>query len=203
MLKKRVNDLLLLAHKFLSLFEAVRLALDINDGAVMQNAIEDSGGNGDVGKDLVPLREGLIGSEDGGGLLITPGNQLEEQIRALDVHREIPDLINNQHPVPGEDFKPVRQAVLKMGFFGLLNELVVVDVVSGKAVLCRHKAQGGGKVGFAHARRAEEDHVFSIFQEAHGGQFVDRAFINRRLEGEIEVVQGFLNGEAESPEKIV
>ena len=67
LLKKSVHDLLLLAHKFLSLFESVRFALDVNDGAVMQDTIEDSGGNGDVGKDIVPLREGLIGSEDCGG----------------------------------------------------------------------------------------------------------------------------------------
>ena len=115
MKKKRVNDLLLLAHKFLSLFEAVRFALDINDGAVMQNAIQDSGGNRNIGKDLVPLGEGLIGSEDGGGLLIAPGNQLEEKVGALDVHREIANLVNDQHLVSGEDFQPVRQAVLKMG----------------------------------------------------------------------------------------
>ena len=63
----------------------------------------------------------------------------------------------------------------KWAFFELLNELVAVDVVGGEPMLRRHKAQGGGKVGFAHAGRAEEDHVFSVFQKAHGGQFVDLA----------------------------
>ena len=116
MFKKSVHDLLLLTHKFLSLFEAVRFTLDVNDGAVVQNTIQDSGDNGDVGKDLVPLGEGLIGSEDGGGLLIPPGNQLKKQIRALNVHRKIADFVDNQHPVLGKYFKPVRQAVLKMGF---------------------------------------------------------------------------------------
>ena len=60
-----------------------------------------------------------------------------------------------------------------------LNELVAVNAVSGKPVLCRHKTQGGGKVGLAHAGRSEEDHVFSVFQKAHGGQFIDLALINR------------------------
>ena len=64
----------------------------------------------------------------------------EKQICTLNVHREVTDFVNNQHPVSGEDFKPVRQAVLKMGFFELLNELVAVDVVGGKPMLCRHKA---------------------------------------------------------------
>ena len=116
LLKKRVNDLLFLAHKFFAFLEAVRFALDINDGAVMQDAIQDSGGNGDVSKNLVPLGEGFIGSEDGGGLLIAPGNQLEEQICALNVHRKIADFIDNQHSVFGQHFELVRQVVSKMGF---------------------------------------------------------------------------------------
>ena len=41
-------------------FEIVRLVFDIDHGAVMQNAIQDGRGNGDVGKDLVPLGEVLL-----------------------------------------------------------------------------------------------------------------------------------------------
>ena len=78
MLKKSVHDLLLLAHKFFAFLETVRLAFDVNNGAVMQDTVQDGGGDGNIGKDLVPLGEGLIGSEDGGSLLITPGNQLEK-----------------------------------------------------------------------------------------------------------------------------
>ena len=117
LLKKGVDDLLFLAHKFLAFLEAIRFALDVNDSAVMQNTIEDGRGNGDVGKDLIPLGEGLIGSEDGGGLLIPPGNQLEEEISPLNVHREVSNLINNEHFVLGQHFEFVRQTVLEMGFF--------------------------------------------------------------------------------------
>ena len=59
--KKRVHDLLLLAHKFFALLQAIRLALDVDHGTMMQNTVQDSGGNGNVGKDLVPLGEGLVG----------------------------------------------------------------------------------------------------------------------------------------------
>jgi len=48
LLKKSVHDLLFLAHKFLALLQAVRLALDVNDSAVMQYTIQDGGGDGDV-----------------------------------------------------------------------------------------------------------------------------------------------------------
>ncbi len=49
--------MLFLTHKFLAFFQTVRLALDVNDSAVMQDAVQDGGGDGDVGKDLVPLGE--------------------------------------------------------------------------------------------------------------------------------------------------
>ena len=62
LLKKGVNDLLFLAYKFLAFLKTIRFALNVNDSAEMQDTIEDSRGNGDVSKDLVPLGEGLIGS---------------------------------------------------------------------------------------------------------------------------------------------
>jgi hypothetical protein len=60
LLEKSVHDLLFLAHKFFMFFQAVRLTLDVDNGAVMQYLIQDGGGNGNVGKDLVPLGEGLV-----------------------------------------------------------------------------------------------------------------------------------------------
>ena len=72
-----------LAHKFLAFLEAVRLTLDVNNGAVMQDTVQDSGGNGDVGKDLVPLGEGLVGSENGGCLLIASGQQSGNRVSRI------------------------------------------------------------------------------------------------------------------------
>ena len=44
-------------------------------------------------------------------------------------------------------------------------------------MLGRHKAQGGSQMGLAHAGWAEEHHVLRIFQEAHGGQFIDLTLV--------------------------
>ena len=143
MLKKSINDLLFLAHKFLAFFQAIGLALDVDHRTVMQDTVQDGGGNGDVSEDLSPLGEGLVGSKDGGGLLITPGDELEEQVRTLNVHGKIADFINDEHLIPGQDFEFVRQAVFEMGLFQLLDELVAIDIVGGKPVLRGHKAKGG------------------------------------------------------------
>ena len=45
--------LLFLFHEFLPFLQAVALALDVDDGAVVENAVEDRGGDGDVGEDFV------------------------------------------------------------------------------------------------------------------------------------------------------
>ena len=94
--------MLLLFHEFFPFLQAVALALDVNDSAVVENAVEDRGGNGDVGEDLVPLREGLVGGKDGGGLLVPLGDQLKEQVRALDVHGQVANLVNDEQLVAGE-----------------------------------------------------------------------------------------------------
>ena len=85
--------MLFLAHKFLALLQAVRLTLDVDNGTVMQYTIQDGGGDGDVGKDLVPLGESLVGGKNGGRFLIPSGNELEEQVCTLDVHGEVADFV--------------------------------------------------------------------------------------------------------------
>ena len=121
--------MLFLAHKFLAFFQAVGLTFDVDDSAVMQNAIQDSGGDGNVGKDLIPLGEGLVGSKDGRCFLIPSGNELEEQVCSLNIHREIADFVNDEHPVLGQNLELIWQAVLEIDLFELLNELVAIDVV--------------------------------------------------------------------------
>ena len=53
---------------------------------MVQNAVQDSGGNGNVGKNLVPLEEGFVGCKNSGRFLVPSGNELKEQICALNVH---------------------------------------------------------------------------------------------------------------------
>lgn len=101
LLKKSVHDLLLLAHKFLAFFQSIRFALDVDYSAMMQNPVQDGGGDGDIGKYLVPLGEGLVRGKHGGGFLIPSGKELKEQICALNIHGKITDFVNDPHPVLG------------------------------------------------------------------------------------------------------
>ncbi len=88
------------------------------------------------------MGKGLVGREDGGRLLVPSGDKLKKQVGPLNVHGKIADLVNDKHPVLGQDLEPVRQPVLKMGFFELLNELVTVNVVGREPMLCSYDPQG-------------------------------------------------------------
>ena len=114
--QKSVDGLLFLAHEFLASLQAVRLALDADGGAVMRDAIQDGGGNGNAGKDLVPLGEGLVRGKNGRRLLIPSGGQLEGQVCAVDVHREVDDPANDEHPVLGQDLELIQAGGSQNGF---------------------------------------------------------------------------------------
>lgn len=87
--EKSVHDFLFLARKLLAFIQAVGLAFDVDYGAMMQDAIQNGGSNSDVGKDLVPLRESFVGGKNGRSLLIPSGDELKEQVCALNIHEEI------------------------------------------------------------------------------------------------------------------
>ena len=112
LLKESIDNLLPLSHKLLAFLETVGFALDVDDGAVMQDEVKDSGDDGDIRKDLVPLVEDFVGSKNGGGLLTLLGNELKEEIGTLNVYGEIADFVNDEDLIPDEDFELVRQQFL-------------------------------------------------------------------------------------------
>ena len=141
--------MLLLFHEFLPFLQAVALALDVYDSAVVENAVEDRGGDGDVGKDLVPLRKSFVAGKDCGDLLIPPGNELKEQICALNIHGQITNFVNDKQFVFAQSFELVRQPVFKMSLFKLLNQGVTVDVVGGKPMSGGKHAKRRSQMGLA------------------------------------------------------
>lgn len=49
-----------------------------------------------IAEDLTPFRQGLIGGDDHGSLLVPCGDKLEEQTGDVPVDREIPYLIDDE-----------------------------------------------------------------------------------------------------------
>ena len=112
-----VVSLNFLLHILLALLEPEALALDVDDSGVMEYSVKDSGGNGNIGEDLVLLGESLVGGKNGGNPLVTSGDELEKQVSSLNVHRQIANFVNNEHLVLSERLELVRQTVLEMSLF--------------------------------------------------------------------------------------
>lgn len=130
-------DLLIALHP-------VAVALDIDHTAVVQEPVEDSGGDQRVTEELFPLREALIGSDNRAGPLIPPADELKKQMSLLPSDRHIADFIDHDKSVSVIAAAP-------RGAFGVLLELAdelrhgrKVDADAGIAGLDRKRS---GKMG--------------------------------------------------------
>ena len=91
------------------------------------------------------MRNGFGGGEDCRRFLIPPRNELKEKIGSLNIYGEVADLVNDEHPVLGKDFELVGQSVFKMGFLELFNELVIVDAIGRKPMLCSYQPRAAAR----------------------------------------------------------
>jgi len=78
--------------------ETIRVALDVNRCRVMKDPVEDGRGDHRIPEDFVPLREASIRGQDQRPLLISAGDKLKKEMRAMTIDRDVTDLIDDQEP---------------------------------------------------------------------------------------------------------
>jgi site-specific DNA recombinase len=72
-------------------------SLHIDQVAVMQHSVDEGRSHDVIAEDLAPLLEALVGGQHGGGMLIAPIHELEEEHRAGMVDRQVADFIHYEH----------------------------------------------------------------------------------------------------------
>ncbi len=95
----------------LGLLEAIGRAVDVDDLGVVDEAIDERDDTGGVGKDLAPFGEGAVGGDEGGFVLVAPGDDLEEQIGMAVRVGEVTDLVDDQPWGPGIERRRRRRAL--------------------------------------------------------------------------------------------
>jgi len=162
---------------------------------VVQEAVEDGGGGGDVADELAPFFEWTVGGHERRAQLVAAHDDLEEVFAGLG--RELFDA----HVVDDE------QVALEVALHGALVFLVESvlaqvgeDVEDGAveddfAGFDEFVSDGLGDVAFADAGRADEQDVFGAFEEASGGEVVDLPAVDGGVEAEVEGVEGALLSE--------
>lgn len=63
--------------------------------AVVEQPIEDGSGHHLVAEDLVPFLHRPVGADQHAALLVTPGDQLEEQVPGLGFKRQVAQFIDD------------------------------------------------------------------------------------------------------------
>jgi hypothetical protein len=78
----------------LFLSQSIALALNHERVAVMQQTIEDRGGEHVIAEDSAPLGHELIGRDQKAAALVPPRDELEEEMRAAPFKREVAELVD-------------------------------------------------------------------------------------------------------------
>ena len=86
----------LLFGAFLGLFESIAGAFQGDEFGAVDEAVDEGDDTGGVGEDVVPFPERFIGSEDNGPVLISPGDDREEEVGVAGVVGEVAELVDTK-----------------------------------------------------------------------------------------------------------
>src|SRR2546421_101416 len=80
----------------LSLLEPVALSSDVNGRGVMQQPVENGGGDRGLSEDLSPIGIALVGGQEDAAAFVAGADQLKEDRCSYRVQRQIADFIYDQ-----------------------------------------------------------------------------------------------------------
>jgi hypothetical protein len=176
--------------------ESVGVAVEGDDVGVVDEAVDDGGGDDLVGEDVAPAAEGPVAGEDGGGGLVAGRDQVEDQVGGAGVEGDVADLVDDQQRDPGQAAQFGLEAVAVVGA-GQAHHPVrgggEGDLVPG---LGGADGEGDRQVGLAGAGWAEQDDVGLGGDEVGHPEVDDQFAIQVRGVGEVELLQGLDRGKA-------
>ena len=97
------------------LAQAIAGALDLDDDGMVEQPIEQRGGDDGIAEDLAPFGEAAVGGEDHRALLVAGVDELEEQIAAAGDDRQVADLVDDEQREAAEEADLLAQSALAFG----------------------------------------------------------------------------------------
>jgi hypothetical protein len=150
-------------------WDTIALDVHLDDHGVVHEAIDGSDGHGRIGEHGVPLREWLVRGDQHAATLVPAADEFEQDRGFGLILPDIGQVVEHQQVVavePGDG-----------GFEGqcLARGLQALHQVGGPgeqhavAILDQGTADGGGDVGLAGARRAEQQQVGTLVEPGIAG----------------------------------
>ena len=97
------------------LLEPVALAFEGDDVGVVNEPVDEGGGDHRVAEDLAPGLEAAVAGDDDRAALVAAGNQREEQVRCLPFQGQVADLVDDDQAVALQPFELVIEGVAVLG----------------------------------------------------------------------------------------
>jgi hypothetical protein len=166
------------------------------DFGVVQEAVEDGGGAGDVAEEFAPIFEGAVAGHERGAGFVAAEDDFEETFAGA-----FGELLH-AHVVDDEEIGlEVTCEDLVVAGEGFVVEEVADDIEDGAiedgaALLDDVESEGLDDVTFSDAGRSEQENVAMLAEETSGGEVEDLLLGELRIEGPVEGVEGFEIAEA-------
>jgi hypothetical protein len=103
--------------------QAVACAFYLDDDSVVEEPVQQRGGNDGVAEHLSPFGEAAVGGEDHGGLLVAGIDELEEEIGAAGRDWQVADFVDDEQAAAAEEADLLDQAALALGTAKRLDQL--------------------------------------------------------------------------------
>ena len=126
---------------------------------VVQEAIEDRRGEHLVAEDGAPLRDDLVGRDEQAAALVATGDELEEEMRAAPLERQVAELVDDEQLRLCEEARALGELALGLGLRERREERRRAGEEDRVAGLDDGAAERDREVRLADAGRAEEQHV--------------------------------------------
>jgi len=158
---------------------------NVNDLAMMEEPVEDGGGDDGITEELLPIGKAFVRCDDRGAFLVAIGDELEKEISFPAVNWEIAHFVNNDQRGVEIGFSP------GLGFLQFANQGIHGGEVNLESVTTGLCGQRDGQMGFPYAGRAQENDIFMLLDKGQIEEFHDRFFIQLRMKGEVILLDGF------------
>ena len=83
-------------------FETPTVVTGFHDVAMVSQAVEQRGGHLGVAEHAGPFTEGEIGGDDDGGPLVEPADEMEQQLAAGLIERQVAEFVEDDEVHPGQ-----------------------------------------------------------------------------------------------------
>ena len=176
--------------------EAVGVCAGFDDGGVVGEAVDDCCAQAGVGEGVGPGGEGLVGGDRDGVLLLSFGEDLEQQFGASPVEFQVAELVNHEEVDAAVAVDGLGELFLVGGFDELVHEPGGEGVSDAVALLGGGGAERDEQVGLAGAGAPDQAQRVAAADPVACGELVDGGRVDVGVRGEVEVGEPFLAGEA-------